>query len=71
MCKSQESKKDMMFFEKYKYFTFFFFLKCVGSLSLLQGIFVTQELNWSLFHCRRILHQLSHQGSPVEEGAPI
>ena len=24
MCKSQESKEDMMFFGKYKYFTFFF-----------------------------------------------
>ena len=36
----------------------------VGSLSLLQGIFPTQELNWSLLHCRQILHQLSYQGSP-------
>ena len=25
----------------------------VGSLSLLQGIFPTQELNWSLLHCRQ------------------
>ena len=33
----------------------------VGSLSLLQGIFPTQELNWSLLHCRQILHQLSYQ----------
>ena len=32
----------------------------VGSLSLLQGIF----LNPDLPHCRWILHQLSHQGSP-------
>ena len=31
----------------------------VDSLSLLQGIFLTQELNWSLLHCRRILYQLS------------
>jgi len=31
----------------------------VGSLSLLQGIFLTQELNWSLLHCSRILYQLS------------
>ena len=36
----------------------------VGSLSLLQGIFLTQELNPRLPHCRRILHQLSHKGSP-------
>ena len=35
----------------------------VGSLSLLQGIFLTQELNWGLLHCRRILYQLSYQGS--------
>ena len=33
----------------------------VGSLSLLQGIFPTQKLNWSLLHCRRILYQLSYQ----------
>ena len=36
----------------------------VGSLSLLQWIFLTQELNWDLLHCRRILYQLSHKGSP-------
>ena len=36
----------------------------VGSLFLLQGIFSTQGLNPGLPHCRRILHQLSHQGSP-------
>ena len=36
----------------------------VGSLSLLQGIFPTQGLNPSLPHCRQILYQLSHQGSP-------
>ena len=35
----------------------------VGSLSLLQGIFPTQELNWGLLHCRQILYQLSYQGS--------
>ena len=33
----------------------------VGSLSLLQGIFPTQESNWGLLHCREILHQLSYQ----------
>ena len=36
----------------------------VGSLSLLQGIFLTQGLNPGLGHCRQILYQLSHQGSP-------
>ena len=36
----------------------------VGSLSLLQGIFPTQGLNPGLPHCRRILYQLSYQGSP-------
>ena len=37
----------------------------VGSLSLLQGIFLTQELNQDLLHCRWILYQLSYQGSPL------
>ena len=36
----------------------------VGSLSLLQQIFPTQELNRGLLHCRWILYQLSYQGSP-------
>ena len=36
----------------------------VGSLSLLQGIFPTQGSNPGLLHCRQILYQLSHQGSP-------
>ena len=36
----------------------------VGSLSLLQQIFPTQESNWGLLHCRWILYQLSYQGSP-------
>ena len=35
----------------------------VGSLSLLQWIFLTQESNQSLLHCRWILYQLSYQGS--------
>ena len=35
----------------------------VGSLSLLQGIFPTQELNQGLLHCRQILYLLSYQGS--------
>ena len=32
--------------------------------SLLYGILLTQELNRGLLHCRRILYQLSYQGSP-------
>ena len=36
----------------------------VGSLSLRQGIFPTQGLNPGLPHCRQILYQLSHKGSP-------
>ena len=36
----------------------------VGSLSLLQWIFLTQELNRCLLLCRWILYQLSHKGSP-------
>ena len=36
----------------------------VGSLSLLQRIFPTQGLNPGLLHCRQILYQLSHKGSP-------
>ena len=35
----------------------------VGSLSLLQQIFLAQELNQGLPHCRHILYQLSCQGS--------
>ena len=37
----------------------------VGSQSLLQGIFLTQKSSWGLLHCRRILYQLSYQGSPI------
>ena len=36
----------------------------VGCHALFQGIFPTQGLNPGLPHCRRILYQLSHQGSP-------
>ena len=36
----------------------------VGSLSLLRQIFPTQESNQGLPHCRQILYQLSHNGSP-------
>ena len=38
----------------------------VGSLSLLQRIFPTQEFNQSLLHCRQILYQLSYQGSRLK-----
>ena len=38
----------------------------VGSHSLLQGIFPTQGSNPGLTHCRQILYQLNHQGSPRE-----
>ena len=37
--------------------------KRVGSLSLLQQIFPTQESNQDLLHCSWILYQLSYQGS--------
>ena len=43
----------------------------VGRLSLLQGIFPTQGLNPGLPHCRRILYQLSHQGSPLLYFPPL
>ena len=36
----------------------------MGSLSLLQGTFPTQESNPGLLHCRWFLYQLSYQGSP-------
>ena len=39
--------------------------KKVGSLSLLQGIFLTQGVNPGLQHCRAILYELSHKGSPL------
>ena len=41
----------------------------VGSLFLLQGVFPTQEVNPDLPHCRWILYQLNHQGSPTEIGS--
>ena len=31
---------------------------------LLRGIFLTQESNLSLLHCRQILYQLSYKGNP-------
>ena len=36
----------------------------VGSLFLLQGVFAAQGSNPGLPHCRQILYQLSHKGSP-------
>ena len=41
---------------------------CVCQL-LSQGIFLTQELNWGLLHCRQILYQLSYQGSPFRQNS--
>ena len=39
----------------------------MGSLSLLQRLFLTQESNWGLLYCRQIsFYQLSYQGSPAE-----
>ena len=37
----------------------------VGSLSLLQWIFPTQESNWGLLNCRWILYQLSYEGRQI------
>ena len=39
----------------------------VGSLSLFQGIFPTQESNRGLLHCRQIPYQLSYLGSPFHQ----
>ena len=36
----------------------------MGSCSLLQGIFPTQGSSPGLARCRRVLHQLIHEGSP-------
>ena len=38
----------------------------VSSLSLLQGIFPTQDSNQGLLHCRQILYQLTYQGKPIK-----
>ena len=38
----------------------------VGSLSLLQETFPTQGSNPGLRHCRQILYQVSHKGSPIQ-----
>ena len=39
----------------------------MGSLSLLQGIFLTQGSNLGLPHCKQILYHLSHQTSLVAQ----
>ena len=36
----------------------------MGILSFLQWIFLAQESNRGLLHCRQILYQLRYQGSP-------
>ena len=41
----------------------------MGSLSLLQWIFLTQESNQGVLHYRQIPYQLSYQGRQKEEGA--
>ena len=38
--------------------------RAVSCHALLQGLFPTQGSNPGLLHCRQILYQLSHQGSP-------
>ena len=43
----------------------------VGSLSPLQRVFLTQESNQGLLHCRWILYQLSSQGSPLLSGTRL
>ena len=42
----------------------------VGSLSLLQGIFLTQGWNPGLPHCGRILYQVSYLSSPTRKSNP-
>ena len=43
----------------------------MGSLSLVQGIFLTEESNLGLLNCRQILYKQSHQGSPKVLGIHI
>ena len=42
-------------------------LEWVAEDSLLQEIFLTQELHLRLLHCRQILYHLSHQGNLIKE----
>jgi len=37
----------------------------VGKPFILQGIFLTQELNLDLLHCRHNLYHLNHKGNPI------
>ena len=39
----------------------------MGCHSFLPRIFLTQESNQGLLHCRQILYQLSYEGSPISE----
>ena len=39
----------------------------MGSLSLLQRIFSTQESNWGLLQCRQILYQLAIREALIQE----
>ena len=39
----------------------------VSNPFLLQGIFLTQESNWGLLHCRQILYQLTYQGKCINK----
>ena len=39
----------------------------MGCHFLLQGIFLTQELNLGLLHCRQMIYQLSYEGSLARE----
>ena len=43
----------------------------MGSLSILQRIFPTQESNWDLMNCRQILYQLSYEGSYGGKGEQV
>ena len=43
----------------------------LGSLSFLHGIYLTQESNQGLLHCRWILYQLSYQGCLLKPLFPI
>ena len=43
----------------------------VGNLFLLQGIFPTQELNWSLLHFRQILYHLSQGWTDNRDSFPV
>ena len=37
------------------------------AISFSRGIFLTQELNPGLLHCRQMIYQVSYEGSPTEE----